>query len=206
MAEKNKKEIYLQLSRHNSVTAGAVCVADIAEVYGTDETERERIGRVEVARIAPGKFGYSLLSAGEIGQKILEVCPEYSLVFLGDAQLVLDYRKPEKKAGIPDMLWSLFVSFVVLVGSAFTFMTFIHEANINGLFSRIYLYLGLRGASDSKGLEISFALGVGLGMLLYFNHFGKFRLQDEPTPMEMEMKQYVQEAEETILEQSERKR
>ena len=58
---------------------------------------------------------------------------------------------------------------------------------------------------DSKGIEISFAIGVGIGMLLYFNHFGKFRLQDEPTPMEMEMKQYMQEAEETILEQPEEK-
>ncbi len=201
MAEKRTKTLYLQLSRHNDVTAGTVCVADIAEIYGTDVVEAEAAGRIEVARIVPGKYGRSVLSAGEVAQKILAVHPEYTLFFLGDPELVLEYKKPEKMPGIRDILWSLFVSVVIFVGSAFTFMTFIHEANINGLFSRIYLYLGMRGAVDSKGIEISFAIGVGIGMLLYFNHFGSFRLQDEPTPMEMEMKQYMQEAEETILEQ-----
>lgn len=205
MAEKRTKTLYLQLSRHNDVTAGAVCVADIAEIYGTDAVEAEAAGRIEVARIVPGKYGRSVLSAGEIAQKILAVHPEYTLFFLGDPELVLEYKKPEKKPGIRNFVWSLFISVVIFVGSAFTFMTFIHEANINGLFSRIYLYLGMRDAVDSKGIEISFAIGVGIGMLLYFNHFGSFRLQDEPTPMEMEMKQYMQEAEEAILEQPEEK-
>lgn len=205
MAEKGTKEFYLQLSRHNEVTAGAICVEDIAKVYGGDMTERDAVGSIEVARITPGKYGRSILSAGEIGQKILSVHPEYTLVFLGEPELILEYKKTEKKPGIPDFVWGLFVSIIIFVGSAFTFMTFIHEANLNGLFSRIYLYLGLRGATDSKGIEISFAIGVGIGMLLYFNHFGNFRLQDEPTPMEMEMKQYMQEAEETILEQPEEK-
>lgn len=203
MAEKSTKPLYLQLSRHNDVTAGAVCVADIAEIYGVDVVEQDAVGKIEIMQIIPGNYGRSVLSAGEIAQKLLAVYPEYAPVFLGDAELVLEYRKPEKKPGIRDILWSLFVSAVIFVGSAFTFMTFIHEANVNGLFSRIYLYLGMRGASDSKGIEISFAIGVGIGMLLYFNHFGSFRLQDEPTPMEMEMKQYMQEAEETILEQPE---
>lgn len=205
MTEKGTKELYLQLSRHNAVTAGAVCVADIAGIYGVNAMECDAIGTIEVARIIPGKYGRSVLSAGEIGQKILNVHPEYTLIFLGDPELILEYKKPEKQPGVRDFVWSLLISSIIFVGSAFTFMTFIHEANLNGLFSRIYLYLGLRGAVDSKGIEISFAIGVGIGMLLYFNHFGKFRLQDEPTPMEMEMKQYMQEAEETILEQPEEK-
>ena len=39
MTEKGTKELYLQLSRHNAVTAGAVCVADIAGIYGVNAME-----------------------------------------------------------------------------------------------------------------------------------------------------------------------
>ena len=56
MTEKGTKELYLQLSRHNAVTAGAVCVADIAGIYGVDAMECDAIGTIEVARIMPGKY------------------------------------------------------------------------------------------------------------------------------------------------------
>ena len=68
-------------------------------------------------------------------------------------------------------------------------MTFIRESDLDDLFAGIYDHLGMQSAADMHGIEIGFAIGMGLGMLLYFNHFGRFRLQDEPTPMEMEMHQ-----------------
>ena len=56
MTEKGTKELYLQLSRHNAVTAGAVCVADIAGIYGVNAMECDAIGTIEIARIMPGKW------------------------------------------------------------------------------------------------------------------------------------------------------
>lgn len=201
MKDPERKKIYLQLARHNETVAGPVKLGQIADVWGADPALVEQIRALKVARIPDRAYGKYTLSAGKIGARILAVNPACELCFLGDADIVLEYKKPQKKPGIQAGIWSLFVAAVVFVGSAFTFMTFIHEANLNGLFSRIYLYMGMQGAADSKGIEICFSVGVGAGMLLYFNHFGSFRLQDEPTPMEMEMKQYMQEAEETVLEQ-----
>lgn len=204
MKDPERKKIYLQLARHNEAGAGPVQLGQIADICGADLALVEQIRVLKVASIPDKAYGKYTLSAGEIGARILAKEPACDLCFLGDTDIVLEYKKPQKKPGIRAGMWSLFVATVVFVGSAFTFMTFIHEANLNGLFSRIYLYMGMQGAADSKGIEICFSLGVGTGMLLYFNHFGSFRLQDEPTPMEMEMKQYMQEAEETILEQEDR--
>ncbi len=200
MEKTGKKQLYLQLSRHNDVQAGPIQLSDIAKVYGSEETEVKTLGETRVKIIPEGAYGRYSLSAGEIAGLLLEQWPEYTFVFLGDPDIVLEYRKPQRAEGIRDWLWTAFVSVVIFVGSAFTIMTFIREANIDGLFSSIYVHLGMHGAVDTHGIEIAFAIGIGLGMLLYFNHFGKFRLQQEPTPMEMEMHQYMEDAEETVLE------
>ena len=200
MQEKGKKQLYIQLSRHNEVQAGTIRLADVATLYGIGAEEKEKLAALELLRIKKGDVGRYSLTAGEIAEKLLAEWPEYAPVFLGDPQLVLESSRPRKQTGIKDWVWTACVSAVIFVGSAFTIMTFIRESDLDGLFDGIYDHLGMQGAADSHGIEISFAIGMGIGMLLYFNHFGRFRLQDEPTPMEMEMHQYMQDAEETVLE------
>ena len=200
MQEEGKKQLYIQLSRHNEVQAGTVRLADVAKLYGIGAEEKKKLADLELLRIKKGAVGRYCLTAGDIAEKLLAERPGYVPVFLGDSQLILEYSQPRKQTGIKDWVWTAFVSAVIFVGSAFTIMTFIRESNLDGLFDGLYDHLGMQGAADRHGIEISFAIGMGIGMLLYFNHFGRFRLQDEPTPMEMEMHQYMQDAEETVME------
>ena len=200
MQEKDKSRLYIQLSRHNEVQAGPVRLAQVSRLYGVGAEEKKKLGRIELMCIKAGEYGRYSLSAGEIADKILKKYPWHPPVFLGDPELVLEYPRPERKPGSKDWIWTAFVSAVIFVGSAFTIMTFIRESDLDDLFAGIYDHLGMQGAADMHGIEIGFAIGMGLGMLLYFNHFGRFRLQDEPTPMEMEMHQYTEDAEETVLE------
>lgn len=206
MQENKNHRLYIQLSRHNEVQAGPVRLEDVAEVYGLESEEREKLAAVELLCIKKGSYGRYSLSAGEIADKLLEIYPRYEPVFLGDPELVLEYPHPQNRPGVRDWLWTVFVSIVIFVGSAFTIMTFIRESDLDDLFAGIYDHLGMTNAADMHGIEIGFAIGMGLGMLLYFNHFGRFRLQNEPTPMEMEMHQYMEDAEETVLETGNTKR
>ncbi len=38
--------------------------------------------------------------------------------------------------------------------------------------------------------QIPYSVGIGLGMLLFFNHLFRKRLNDEPNPLELEMYMY----------------
>ena len=195
-----KTQLYIQLTRHNEIQEGPVCLGKIAKLYGLGQEETNRLETIELMHIPKGSFGRYCLSAGDIADKILKQRPELSLQFLGDADVILEYAAPRGKAGIKDWIWTVFISGVIFVGSAFTIMTFIRESNLDHLFARIYVYLGMQNSEDMHSVEIGFAVGMGIGMLLYFNHFGRFRFQNEPTPMEMEMHQYMEDAEETVME------
>ena len=51
-------------------------------------------------------------------------------------------------------------------------------------------------------LEISYSIGIGLGVVLYFNHFGRRKFTQDPTPLEVEMRVYEDDIDTTIIEQT----
>jgi stage V sporulation protein AA len=85
------------------------------------------------------------------------------------------------------------VSTLVFFGSAFTIMAFHNDVDIQGVFERFYLQLMGTQKPHVTELEISYALGIGAGIMVFYNHFSKKRLTKDPTPIEVELKKYNQD-------------
>ena len=77
---------------------------------------------------------------------------------------------------------------------------------MGGLFSQIYTLVTGNVSSSFTILEISYSVGIGLGVLFFFNHFGKRKLTDDPTPMQVQMRIYEDDVNKTIMEEAERER
>ena len=52
---------------------------------------------------------------------------------------------------------------------------------------------------------ISYSIGVGVGIIVFFNHFGKKRLTREPSPVEVEMSGYDKQVYTTFIQHAGRK-
>ena len=59
---------------------------------------------------------------------------------------------------------------------------------------------GLPVEEHRKALEICYSIGIALGILIFFNHFGKKRFSVDPTPMEVEMRLYENDIQTTLIE------
>ncbi len=87
----------------------------------------------------------------------------------------------------------LFISLVVLFGAAFAIMSFNEDVAVSDLFDKIYqIILGQQGESNGI-LEFTYALGVSIGIIVFFNHFGNKKIKDDPTPLQIKMWQYQQD-------------
>lgn len=87
----------------------------------------------------------------------------------------------------------LFISLVVLFGAAFAIMSFNEDVAVSDLFDKIYqIILGRQGKSNGI-LEFTYALGVSIGIIVFFNHFGNKKIKDDPTPLQIKMWQYQQD-------------
>jgi len=63
------------------------------------------------------------------------------------------------------------------------------------------LFHALTGRHVEKSLlfHIPYSIGIGIGMILFFNHVFKKKINEEPSPMEVEMFQYQQGIDQYLL-------
>ena len=47
--------------------------------------------------------------------------------------------------------------------------------------------------------QIPYSIGLGLGMVLFFNHFFRKRINEEPSPLEVEMFNYQQDIDQYVI-------
>ena len=49
-------------------------------------------------------------------------------------------------------------------------------------------------------IEISYSIGLALGIIVFFNHVGGRRITKDPTPIEVAMKNYEKDVDTTLIE------
>ena len=105
------------------------------------------------------------------------------------------------------MHWTKVIVVVAIsfTGAAFSIMAFNNDVDVTKLFGQVY---ELMTGSKSDGfsiLELTYCLGLIIGILVFFNHFGKKKFTVDPTPMEVEMRLYENDIQTTLLETYSRK-
>ena len=84
-------------------------------------------------------------------------------------------------------------------------MAFNNDVDVSRLFNQIYEWMTGQQSSGYTMLEIWYSIGIALGILIFFNHFGKKRFSVDPTPMEVEMRLYENDIQTTLIENYSRK-
>ena len=104
------------------------------------------------------------------------------------------------------MSWAktIAVCFLAFFGGAFTIMTFNNDVDLPKLFGQVYEQVTGMKSDGFTILELTYSIGVGLGILIYFNHFAGRKLTNDPTPMEVEMRAYEDEVDTALIEASRR--
>jgi stage V sporulation protein AA len=83
-------------------------------------------------------------------------------------------------------------------------MTFNYDVSVKEVFDLIYEYV--KGTKKDGGsiLEISYSIGLPLGIMVFFNHFSKIQLGKDPTPLQVQMRLYEENLDKTLIENSNR--
>ena len=83
-------------------------------------------------------------------------------------------------------------------------MAFNNDIGVTTLFSQLYETFTGKKSNGFTILELSYSIGVGLGILIFFHHFAKKKGGTDPTPLEVEMRTYEDEIDTTIIESGNR--
>ena len=78
-------------------------------------------------------------------------------------------------------------------------MTFNEDASVQEIFAKLYVLV--TGSETSTGvLEFSYSIGIPLGIILFFDHFSKLKMDSDPTPLQVELRLYEKDVNEAIIE------
>lgn len=126
--------------------------------------------------------------------KVIEIIhkdyPNVDIVNCGEEDFIVEYIKETVKSPVIEKLKLAMISILVFFGSAFTIMAFHNDINIEGVFDRFYVQLMGEDKPMVTELEISYSVGLAVGIIVFFNHFSKKMLSKDPTPIEVELKKY----------------
>lgn len=198
--------LYVQTDRNMKVTKEQVRLGEIAKLSCADGVVLARNKVRHVVTLPEGKYGRYVLSATDLIQKIMKEEEHVDVTHIGEPTFVLTFENPDQKNKILDWIKTLLIGILTFFGTAFSIMTFHTDVDVNKLFSDL---CGLVTGAADRGigvLEVSYSIGIGIGVIFYFNHFGKRKLTQDPTPIEVQMRLYEDDVDTTIIEKNDREK
>lgn len=198
-----EKTVYIKPELSSLVENTRVTLSDVAQVYAYDEKLAKEIGAIEVLHIQKKKKQKTAMSVLRLVRLISDYRSDITVVNLGEKDFIVEYKPPEKTKRALELLKTFCVSLIVFAGSAFTIMTFNEDASVDKVFQKFY-QLVLGNGNGNGWLEVSYSIGLPLGIILFFNHFTTAKIDSDPTPLQIQMRQYEQNEETTIIENASR--
>ena len=176
-----------------------VLLRDVASVFVSGQTKGD-VEKLEVFQIPSDRKKTYLLSVMDLIQALKVKYPNASIHALGETDILVEYL-PQKEKNSVCWLWVkvAIVSAVLFVGAATTIMCFHTDVQLPLIFQNIYYIFYGENREMPKLLSIPYSIGLGLGIIIFFNHFSKVSLTEDPTPIEIEMTTYEKETNASII-------
>ncbi len=197
--------VYLKGDTNVEMQTTSVTLGDIVEIECTNSQIAAKLKCLKILKIPPGKQKRYVVSILKIIEKIHEEYPSVEIQNMGAQDIIVTYEPMQKHNQLLVCGKVFLVMVIVFIGAAFSIMAFNNDVDVSRLFSQIY---GLVMGRPKKGytiLEASYSIGIVIGILAFFNHFGKKRFSVDPTPLEVEMRMYETEIQTTLIENYARK-
>lgn len=194
-------DIYLHLDEKIQVIKKRVVyLRDLGEFFVSGKPTTT-LGKMAVFYIPEEKDASYLLSIIDIVKIIHQTYPNATINNLGGTEVILEYHPNSRKSNkILEFSKVAFVSLVLFAGAATTIMSFQTDGQVPQIFINYYeMFFGITLSEAPMLIAIPYSIGLGVGVILFFNHFSKISITDDPTPIEIEMTTYETEANACII-------
>ncbi len=195
----NSVTIYLKVEQNVEVQKPEVSIKDIATLSCTDSHVLAKAKSLKLWTFREGESKRQVISVLRVIEEIEKACPGVSVESLGETDVLVEWISVDRHKGFVQWCKLAFVSLVSFFGTAFTIMAFHNDIGINEVFSKLYeMVMGYRG--DGYGiLELSYSVGLAIGIIVFFNHIGGRRITKDPTPIEVEMRVYEEDVNKALI-------
>ncbi|UOQ42651.1 stage V sporulation protein AA [Halobacillus salinarum] len=122
-----------------------------------------------------------------IVEQIVVLFPNQEIELIGPAHCVVHINKMKAK---PSLVIVALIWLLLFVGAAMAIMNFHYDVSMEPVQQKLHYMLTGQEEEHPLWIQIPYSIGLGVGMILFFNHWFKKRFNEEPSPMEVEVFNY----------------
>lgn len=200
----NNVTLYLKAEQNVELQSEDVYIKDIGKLTCKDEHILAKVKAIKLYHFKEGEKKRQVISILKVIEEIETAFPNVTVENLGEIDVLVEQIDVDKHKGAVQTVKIIFVSAISFFGTAFTIMAFHNDIGINEVFSKVYEMVTGQ-ASDGYGiLELSYSIGLAVGITIFFNHIGGRRITKDPTPIEVEMRVYETDVNKALIETADR--
>jgi stage V sporulation protein AA len=191
-----EKTIYIRM-RHRVLVHPNIKVnlGDIAQII-SDEEIYQKIIAIPIHQITKEDKNIIIIDVMRVIDKVTSFIPAADIQVLGTSQTILEVVYKKKGVSIP---FFILIWLLLFFGAAMAIMNFHEDVSMKEVHQNIYTIITGQNNPHPLVFQIPYSIGLGLGMILFFNHIFKKRINEEPSPLEVEMFNYQQNLDHYII-------
>ncbi len=199
-------KIYLKIDVHSLVTTEKVYLKDVSKLEGVEEELLFQIKEIELYEFeATTKKQLVVFSVLKVIELIHKNFPDLDIEPLGEEDFIIEYKGRSTNKVWLEKIKLAAICVITFFGAAFTIMAFNNDISINGVFERFYMQMVGNQKPQVTELEVCYSIGIALGILIFFNHIGRKKITPDPTPIQVELRKYENDINETFIVNASRK-
>lgn len=203
--------LYLKIETNTIVTDRHVKLSDIAKMECANPAIVRQLKQKKVYTfqdaidVKKQKNQMQVFSVLKIIELIHEEYPNVDISNEGESDFIVEYIPNPRKPKLLNAIKTAVLCVIIFFGSAFTIMAFNNDIGVTEVFSKFYFQVMGTAPEGVTELEICYCIGLGLGILIFFNHVGKKKITHDPTPIQVEMRKYETDIDTTFIDNAGRK-
>ena len=200
-----QETVYLKADQNVEVKNMDVTIGEIMQVECANPDVVPKVKALRLFRFRNPKERRRVLSILRVIECIHAQYPNLEIQNLGNPDVIVTLENKKTPGMLVHWLKVTAVVAITFTGAAFSIMTFNNDVDTTKLFGQIYELLMGHPSDGFTVLELMYCIGMIIGILIFFNHFGGKKFTVDPTPMEVEMRLYENDIQTTLIESYERK-
>ena len=202
--------LYIKIDKDILIKKRQVTLQDIAKMECTNQAALRQLKQKKIYTFKDKdeqnkkekqSVVFSILKVIEL---IHEDYPNLDITNEGEKDFIVEYAPGEECVWL-EYTKAAVLAVIIFFGAAFTIMSFNNDIGITDIFEKFYVQVMGEKPQGITVLEVSYCIGLALGIMVFFNHFGKKKITTDPTPIQVQMRKYADDIDKVFIENAERK-
>lgn len=200
--------VYIKAARDVEVKKPDVTLGDVLTIECANPSVTAKLKTLRLLKFHhtdKKKQNRTAVSILKVIACIHTVYPNADIQNLGEQDFIVTYEEQKTPGPVQHWIKVIFVVLITFCGAAFSIMAFNNDVDVTKLFGQVYQLITGTKSDGYTILEFTYCVGIVIGILTFFNHFGGKKFTVDPTPMEVEMRLYENDIQTTLIENYARK-